>query len=452
MDSLKSQSSNSMGSTVFDDNGEWITKEYSFTTNDEVDSEYKYFALGGKVQFYAESNSECLLVDNIEIKKLDATVSFNVSYDGQKIDVPTQYPSLGDIITLPTTLTNPFKLVGWYYDEACTQAVNSSTLTVTNKNTVIYGKASKVSTFKLDFESSGQVIDGQGNWFCIGGTLNEDPENSGNRVLKLRSEGFNNYALVRLNYQLQPNRIYNISVRYYGDNNPANMALIVSGIGYPENGMGIKLGTGSNVMTASVLPFVTQQKIYSNWQTASLKITTDQPVIDDENKYLTVYYATRTGDVGPRQRTIAYIDDIVIEDLGPFNPTDVEIESADKWTLPTEDSSIWKDWSSWITGEIESIFGTDNDDNQNDNNDDNNFEYNYENTGNSFEVNNEPEESTENTEEQQPTRKKKVIKKVIVTEGSNTVIIVVVVVVAVVLVGGGITAFIIIRKRKGRIS
>ena len=477
MDFLGSKSSNSIGSTVFDDNGEWITKEYTFTTNDEVDDTYKLFALGGKVQHTAENDSELLLVDNIEIKELDATVSFDVSFEGQKIDVANKYPSVGETITLPTKVAEPFKLEGWYYDKAFKNPVGS-TLKVTKKNTVIYGKVSKNNKTKIDFETTGQAITGEGNWFCIGGSLCADPEDSSNRVLKLRTQGFNNYTRVRLNYQLRPNRIYNISVRYYGDNTPANMALVASKVAYPENGMCVVSGQSSNILSDSILPFVNMETIFSSWQTASLKITTDQPVIDDELKYLTVYYSTRTGNVsngGVRETTHAYIDDIIIEDLGPFNPTDVEIESADKWTLPTEDASIWKDWSSWVTGQFENKP----EENGAEENTDNAGEENYNSDVNSGEENNDfndnsdyfedtdfnndwedgfdtdieaedPPIQEETVNNQEPAKRKKIIKKVIVPEGSDTWRIIAIIVGVVVMVGavGGIGSFLIIKKRR----
>lgn len=37
------------------------------------------------------------------------------------------------------------------------------------------------------------------------------------------------------------------------------------------------------------------------------------------------------------------------------DPSNVVIEDAGKWTLPKEDTSIWKDWSSWITGKFENV-------------------------------------------------------------------------------------------------
>ena len=445
MDAVNSSSSNSLGSTVTDNFGKWITKEYVFTTGDKVDGDYKYFALGGKVQHFANDNSECLLVDNIEIKKLDATVSFNVSYDGQKIDVPNTYPNIGDTITLPTTLTNPFELEGWYYDSACTQAVGS-TLTVRDKNTVLYGKATKKNTYTIDFEDNTDLVDGWGNWFGIGAVVTTDPDNSENHVLRTQATAFGNYVLVRLNYQLQSNRIYEISVKYRGVDQSASIALIASKIRYPENGMGVLSGPESNRLQNSILPFVTQENVPARWQTASLKITTDQPEITDDLKYLTIYFENRVSNTGApnnRSLSIAYIDDITVTDVGEFDPTSVEIEDAGKWTLPKEDSSIWKDWSSWITGKFESIFDTDNDFNFND--------YDYENSDNSFEVIDESAENTENTAEQQPNRKKKIIKKVIVTQQSY-VWVIIVVAVAVVLVGAGLAGFLIIKKRRGRKS
>ena len=457
MDALNSSSANSTGATVTDNFGKWITKEYVFTTGDKIDGDYKYFALGGKVQHTFKPNSEeYLLVDNIEIKKLDATVSFNISYDGQKIDVPNTYPSVGDTITLPTAITNPFELEGWYYDSACTKPVGS-TLTVTDKNTVLYGKATKKNTYTIDFEDNTDLVDGWGNWFGIGAVVTTDPDNSANHVLKTQGTAFGNYILVRLNYQLQSNRIYEISVKYRGVDQSASIALIASKIRFPENGMGVLSGPESNRLQNSILPFVTQANVPSTWQTASLKITTDQPEITDDMKYLSIYFENRVSNTGaPNNKSLstAYIDEITITDIGKFDPSSVVIEDAGKWTLPKEDSSIWKDWFSWITGKIESIIDTDNDDNQNDNDNDNDndFEYNYENSGNSFEVDNESAENTENTVEQQPNRKKKVIKKVIVTEGSNTGIIVGGVVAAVVLVAGGLTAFLVIKKRRGRRS
>ena len=443
MDALNSSSANSTGVTVTDNFGQWITKEYVFDTGDKIDGDYKYFALGGKVQHTANDSAEYLLIDNIEIKKLDATVSFNVSYNGQKIDVPSTYPSVGDTITLPTAITNPFELEGWYYDSACTQAVGS-TLTVTNKNTVLYGKTTKKNTYTIDFEDNTDLVYSGGNWFGIGSVVTTDPDNSENHVLKTRATAFGNYVLVRLNYQLQSNRIYEISVKYRGVDQSASIALIASKVRFPENGMGVISGPESNRLQNSILPFVTQENVPAEWQTASLKITTDQPKIDDDLKYLTIYFENRVSNTGAennRSLATAYIDDITITDVGEFDPTSVEIEDAGKWTLPKEDSSIWKDWSSWITGKFESVFDADNDFNY----------YDYENSDNSFEDGDGSAENTENTAVKQPNRKKKIIKKVIVIQQSY-VWVIIVVATAVALAGAGFAAFFIIKKRRGRKS
>lgn len=416
-----SNSSNNVGMTVTAPNYEWAEKTVKFKTNGDIDDNYCYLTLAGRVQHtLIKGNSEQLFIDNVVFKELDATVNFIVNYEGIKVDVDSLYPSVGDTVALPKSVINPFVLEGWYYDAKFTKSAGE-TLTVTDKETTLYGKISKKDSVTLDFENSSDILFTSSSWSGVGNAMINDPEDPTNHVVQSYVSHFGCEVTARLNYQVLPNRIYKVKARYRSKVNGdlATLALVASSVTRPENAYGNTTGTKSNRLSDSLVPFATATAVSDKWNEVETTISTDQPEIDSVKKYLTLFVVNRMRSDDSIPFVTMYFDDITITDIGAFDPGSVTVEDATKWTKKTEDTSKWSDWKNWVKGVVK-----DDEDNEIIDTDD-----------------------SENTNTLgSGKRRKKVIKKIIVEESNYTLIIVLSAVGAAVAAGAVVTVILIKKK------
>ena len=439
-----SNSSNNVGMTVTAPNYEWTEKTVKFKTNGEIDDNYCYLTLAGRVQHtLVKGSAEELFIDDIVFKETDATINFSVNYDGIKVDVDSLYPSMGDVVTLPKSVINPFVLEGWYFDSDFTQKAGD-TITVSNKETTLYGKISKKDSVTLDFEKSSDILFSTSSWSGVGNAMITDPENPSNHIVQSFVSHFACTISARLNYQVLPNRIYKIKARYRSKvkDDLATLALTVSSITRPENGYGNTTGTQNNNLADSLVPFVTASNVSDEWTEVETTISTDQPEIDSVKKYLTLFVINRMRSDDSVPFVTMYFDDITITDIGEFDPATVTVEDATKWAQKPEDTSIWQDWSSWVKGKVENGTNDDTFDFDNDGID----VIENSNGNNSVNDNNTTVNNGNSTSGK---RRKKIIKKIIVEDSGNTLAIVLSIAGAAVIAGGVITIIIVKRKNAG---
>lgn len=406
----------------------WHELSFSFTTNDKVTDEYKWLAIGGQIAQTSDvSGSGTLFIDDLVIApKTEAyTVKYKVSYDGQTIDVPNDYIIKGVSVTLPTEITHPYVLKGWYYDSAFTKPVSAAF--TPEKDTVIYGKAEYLNTYKLDFEDASQILFGGAGWTKLSTRNIADYKDPDNHVLAINVQAYNYHGAI-LNYQLRPNRIYEVSVKYRSSlNTNPTVALVAASFNDLQRRVGFSTGTTSSLFSDSVVPLVSGVNIpksNGDWIEAKTTITTDQPVIDSEKKYLMLFIsAWISTDIEFE------IDDIVITDKGKFNPANVTIKKPEDWTKPIDATKPFN-VSDWITG----LFVIDKDDSS-----DTDGYWDSDSDGDD-----ETDEEEENTT-QVIKRKKKIIRK---RNGSNLPWIIGGCVGGAVLIAAAVLVIILIKRKK----
>lgn len=421
--------------TVTDFDWQWREVTFKFKTNDTVTDVYDHLVLAGRVPFNVDaSENGYLYIDDFQLNEYVGEITFDVSYEGQSIDVNPIYTKIGDVVSLPQKVIEPFELEGWYTDPEFTQKISGDKYTVTSQNTILYGKVSYKNTAHIDFEDSSQVLFSYANWSSVLSQLKTDDDDIDNHLLKMRVTGLNMYD-IRINYQFRQNRVYEISVRYRAVEESNNTVLALSALGIlnQNNGFGTVYHDSSNRSFSSIAPLITKSTVPNEWTEVTATLSTDQPIIDDTFKYLSVFLQS-----GTTNGVAIEIDDIVIIDKGAFDPKKININDFNSWPTEEEDMSVWKDSASWVTGEIIENTQTPEIEEEKDLFEEENF----------F----EEEENNELEEIEQTTTKKRRKKKVVTTVVSGSWLPLILGIVSAVLVVATavIVFFVIRRKRKNR--
>ncbi len=420
----------------------WITKTINFTANDTVDDTYKYLTLTAQIpEIKGDAiDSTVVYFDDFTIKEADAVVSFEAKYkdsgmdDYTVIDVTPIYANIGDTVTLPTELINPYQLEGWYYDAEFKNAVGE-TLTVTSAETKLYAKVSAQTKVTLDFEELSDVQFSYSKWISGAAAITTDPEDINNNVLKIKSNAWV-YSDTRLNYQVVPDRIYRVTLRYkaYGLGDTSSVVRSSLAAGYTdENGYGMFAEKGHTLYhEQALMTFIDFGSYPLEWSEITFLVGTksDGPAVNDQIKYLSLLFMDEASN-----NAYFAIDDIAIEDLGKYDPKWYgKVYSSEDWTIPQVDKSQYTDWMSWTMTDAEDEAIVD-------------FGYSEE----AF----ENEEYIEDAEGESTTTQQKLIKrlkKVVVTDSGSMLWLIILIVACVLVVAAGIIIFIIVKKKKKKRS
>lgn len=326
---------------------EWTTKTIEFKTTDEnVHKSNRTLALYLNCD---GSYGNMLVIDEIKVVRYDVVINFKASYNGIDLDIDSIGGAVGESVTLPVKITKPYELIGWYYDSGLTKSAGKK-ITLGNSDVTLYGKIKYNTKAVIDFEDED---------FCypISGAqkdyieISTDPDNANNKVLKTQIFKSFNSTYMRINYMWQNSHKYKITLKYKV-NKVTTVQIFVRNSTVKNSWDSAGSETFANVYSAAVYGSASPDG--GKWLTSEAEFTTDDPAVDNIFKYM--FLAIRLTRPEGTEAPILYVDDIVIEDLGPFDPSGFVTEIDEyTWEPVKEDMTNYNAWKNW---EVQSLDGT----------------------------------------------------------------------------------------------